>query len=380
MELSIAATKVRGAGTAAATPYKAKCEAKKPREASKVEKKDVHTITSKSTKFSFKTKRTEGGLNLGDSKRLTMKEMQAKEYPFFESDIPRIFEELLKAKMIKLPKAKRLEEAKRSTEPNYCKYHRILGHPIKKCFVFKEKFMDLVRQGAILLEEDKVSTNHVTLTILKKAEVKEPEDFWKRKLKPDAKFYQKRKTDGLQPTERLEAPKPAQPSHPNIGEKVIAALKGLTLPLNQVEKVASTTHKGFVTAVQGPNIKHRTMNPKAYDLLVKAGYDPTKDAAMSRPTPEVKVHGLNETQEKLQRKGYFIKSSTAGLEYISNPPLHVMIKWVSNYHITEVEQGPCTNPGAATRNSVFQRLGATPTIAMRYQQRSVFQMLGKNAN
>ncbi|GAA0141576.1 hypothetical protein LIER_02693 [Lithospermum erythrorhizon] len=390
-----------------------------------------------------------------------------------------MLEELLKAKLIELPEPKSLEEANRSIEPDYCKYHRVLGLSIEKCFIFKEKVMDLARQGAILLEEEKVSTNHETLTILKKVEVKEPEDFWKSKLEPgmkwgdyptdsknedvesfhmyieakdtpeaettseapqtsqgipqsftdtftdenileedgdhncplyisgylcdvkmnkmlvdggsavnilplhtlkllgistedlvneqwakrnvvpstlhqcikyckddmegtikadenpftteeahfaDAKFYQRNMTDGLQPTERPEAPKEAQPSHHDREGEVIEALKKLTLPLTQAEKVVSTTLKGFVTLVQEPKIEHGTINPKAYDLLVKVGYDPTKDAAMSRPTPEVKAHGLNETQEKPQRKGYSIQSSMAGLVSTSKPPLRVLIK------------------------------------------------------
>ncbi|GAA0146006.1 hypothetical protein LIER_06057 [Lithospermum erythrorhizon] len=78
----------------------------------------------------------------------------------------------------------------------------------------------------------------------------------------DAKFYQRKKTD-------------------------------IPQPLTQVEKVVSTTLKGFVTRVQGPKIEHGTMNPLAYDLLVKEGYDPTKDAAMSKSVPKVKPHGLN---------------------------------------------------------------------------------------
>ncbi|GAA0139191.1 hypothetical protein LIER_00789 [Lithospermum erythrorhizon] len=124
MELTIAANRSRDANTAVATPYKAKYEPKKPTEASKIEKKDARAITSRSTKFSFKTKITEGGLNLGDSKRLTLKGMQAKEYPFFESDIPEIFEELLKAKLIELPEIKRPKEANQSTDRDYYKYHR----------------------------------------------------------------------------------------------------------------------------------------------------------------------------------------------------------------------------------------------------------------
>ncbi|GAA0139071.1 hypothetical protein LIER_35023 [Lithospermum erythrorhizon] len=85
----------------------------------------------------------------------------------------------------------------------------------------------------------------------------------------------------------------------------------------------------------GPKIEHGTINPKAYDLLVRVGYDPTKDAARSGSTPEIKAHGLNKTQEKLQRKGYSINSSTTRLGYTSKSPLHVMIKRVANYQITE---------------------------------------------
>ncbi|GAA0165040.1 hypothetical protein LIER_20540 [Lithospermum erythrorhizon] len=102
-----------------------------------MEKKESHAVTSK---FSFKTKRTEGGLDLGEKKCLSLKEIQAKEYPFFDFDIPRMFEELLKAKLIELPEPKRHEEANRSMEKDCCKYHnKIMGHPIEKCFIFKEK-------------------------------------------------------------------------------------------------------------------------------------------------------------------------------------------------------------------------------------------------
>ncbi|GAA0139575.1 hypothetical protein LIER_01092 [Lithospermum erythrorhizon] len=142
----------------------------------------------------------------------------------------------------------------------------------------------------------------------------------------DAKFYQRKKMDGPQPRDGEEAPKETQPSHPNKEEEVIETIKGLTLLLTQVEKVASTTLKGFVTPVQGPKIEHGTMNPKAYNLLVKAGYDPTKDAAMGKSTLEVKTHGLNKTQEKLQRKGYSIKSLTAGLGHTPKPPLRILVK------------------------------------------------------
>ena len=47
---------------------------------------------------------------------------------------------------------------------NYCKYHRIIGHPIQKCFVFKEKIMKLAKENKIDLDFDEVvESNHVTI-------------------------------------------------------------------------------------------------------------------------------------------------------------------------------------------------------------------------
>ncbi|KAL0413497.1 UNVERIFIED_CONTAM: hypothetical protein Sradi_1551400 [Sesamum radiatum] len=58
---------------------------------------------------------------------------------------------------------KRPEEAERKDDPRYCKYHRLVGHAIQDCFVFKDKVMQLARQGKISLEEDSAKTNVVTI-------------------------------------------------------------------------------------------------------------------------------------------------------------------------------------------------------------------------
>ncbi|GAA0170941.1 hypothetical protein LIER_25092 [Lithospermum erythrorhizon] len=44
--------------------------------------------------------------------------------------------------------------------------------------------MDLARKGAITLKEDKVSANHITLTIVQSTEVKVPDNFWESKFIP----------------------------------------------------------------------------------------------------------------------------------------------------------------------------------------------------
>ncbi|KAL0375686.1 UNVERIFIED_CONTAM: hypothetical protein Scaly_0686200 [Sesamum calycinum] len=97
------------------------------------------------------------------SRKLALKEMQVREYPFLDSDVFEIFDDLLEANIIDLPEMKRPEEVERKDDPRYCKYHRLVGHTIQNCFVFKDKVMQLARQGKISLEEDSATTNVVTI-------------------------------------------------------------------------------------------------------------------------------------------------------------------------------------------------------------------------
>ncbi|KAL0313660.1 UNVERIFIED_CONTAM: hypothetical protein Scaly_2914100 [Sesamum calycinum] len=96
-------------------------------------------------------------------RKLTLKEMQAREYPFLDSDVLRIFDDLLEANLIDLPEMKRPEEAERKDDLKYCKYHRLVGHAIQDYFVFKDKVMQLARQGKTSLEEDSAAKNVITI-------------------------------------------------------------------------------------------------------------------------------------------------------------------------------------------------------------------------
>ncbi|XP_070049532.1 uncharacterized protein [Nicotiana tomentosiformis] len=98
------------------------------------------------------------------SGKLTLKEIQEKEYSFLDSDVPAIFEELLELNLIELPEMKRPNEAGKTDDQNYYKYHRVVSHPLEKCFVFKEKVMDLDREKKIVLEDEKASANQVSIT------------------------------------------------------------------------------------------------------------------------------------------------------------------------------------------------------------------------
>ncbi|KAH7846488.1 hypothetical protein Vadar_014552 [Vaccinium darrowii] len=100
-----------------------------------------------------------------ERKRLTLKEMQEKVYPFPDSEVPSMFDQLLDLKLIELPEMKRPEEANKVNDPNYCKFHRLVSHPTSRCFVLKEKIVELASQGKIVLEEEIVATNQTVATL-----------------------------------------------------------------------------------------------------------------------------------------------------------------------------------------------------------------------
>ena len=79
------------------------------------------------------------GWQKNEVRRLNFKKCKQKVYPFLDEDVPNILEQLLQLKLIELPECKWLEDMGKVDGPNYCKYHRIIGHPIQKYFVFKEQ-------------------------------------------------------------------------------------------------------------------------------------------------------------------------------------------------------------------------------------------------
>ena len=94
-----------------------------------------------------------------------MKEMERKTYPFLDSDVAGMLEDLLENKIIDLPECKRLEEMHRVNDLKYCKYHRLVSHPIEKCFILKDLIMNLTKQGKIELDLDDVAeVNCTTVT------------------------------------------------------------------------------------------------------------------------------------------------------------------------------------------------------------------------
>ena len=74
-----------------------------------------------------------------------------------------MLDELLKSKLIQLPELKRPEEANRVNDPNFCKYHRLISHPVEKCFVLKDKIMELYNEGKVEFDDKAASSNLVSI-------------------------------------------------------------------------------------------------------------------------------------------------------------------------------------------------------------------------
>ena len=83
--------------------------------------------------------------------------------PFLDADMPEMLEQLLKLQLIILPECKRPEEMGKVDDPNYCKYHRIISHPIQKCFVLKELIMKLAKERKIDLDFNDVDQSNLAI-------------------------------------------------------------------------------------------------------------------------------------------------------------------------------------------------------------------------
>lgn len=97
---------------------------------------------------------------------LTLKELETKAYPFPDSDVPTIPDELLAKKVIVLPESKRPEEINKVNDSKYCKFHCIIGRLMEKCFLLKEKIMTLISKGKIIIDIDEtVDANHASIVV-----------------------------------------------------------------------------------------------------------------------------------------------------------------------------------------------------------------------
>ena len=52
-------------------------------------------------------------------------------------------------------------------DPKYCKHHRIVDHPIKKCLILKEVIMNLAKEGKTLFDIEEVAASKHAAVILR---------------------------------------------------------------------------------------------------------------------------------------------------------------------------------------------------------------------
>jgi hypothetical protein len=80
----------------------------------------------------------------------TLKQKKTKPYSFRRDKVAQIFRGALKNGLA-LPASKRPEDANKSDEPNFCPYHRVLGHAIEDYWVFKDWVEKAYKNGEITL-------------------------------------------------------------------------------------------------------------------------------------------------------------------------------------------------------------------------------------
>jgi len=76
------------------------------------------------------------------------------ECPYSEFDASEILRKLHEKRLIRLVESRRSKEIGRTNDPKYCKYHRIISHPIEKCKAFKRQVLQLLKERKITLDEE----------------------------------------------------------------------------------------------------------------------------------------------------------------------------------------------------------------------------------
>jgi len=70
-----------------------------------------------------------------------------------------LFKLLQKSNRLKLPEIRRPEEVGKTEDPSYCLYHRMLGHPTKNCYIFKDVLQALIDAEVLKLRPEYKKVN-----------------------------------------------------------------------------------------------------------------------------------------------------------------------------------------------------------------------------
>ena len=88
-----------------------------------------------------------------------------KQYCFKDEHVVSLFKLLHKSNKLNLSEAKRSEEVGKTDDSSYCLYHRMVGHPSKSCYIFKDVLQALIDADALKLhpEQKKVTANMISI-------------------------------------------------------------------------------------------------------------------------------------------------------------------------------------------------------------------------
>ncbi|KAL0461279.1 UNVERIFIED_CONTAM: hypothetical protein Slati_0015500 [Sesamum latifolium] len=151
----------------------------------------------------------------------------------------------------------------------------------------------------------------------------------------DAKYYiaDAKKGKEILPSEEPKSYNSQSIKKNNSSAIEVEVSKGLILPLAQInmKQPSKPPLEGFVPSTQEEReyevvtIDEKGFDPKAFKLLIKAGYNPIEKLSLGKLPPEAagkKLHGLNATQVMLSCR--------------SRPkPIRIVIKRANNNYVVE---------------------------------------------
>ncbi|KAK2985274.1 hypothetical protein RJ640_009787 [Escallonia rubra] len=95
-----------------------------------------------------------------------MKERMEKKYSFSDDLVEDLFEDFMEQDLITLPEVERPHEVGKKEDPKYCPYHRLISHPLKECFILKDKIQELLDSNTIEIPpQEKITSNPVTTMV-----------------------------------------------------------------------------------------------------------------------------------------------------------------------------------------------------------------------
>ena len=91
-----------------------------------------------------------------------------KSYSFKDEHVVSLLKLLQKSNRLKLSEIRHLEEEGNTDDPNYYLYHRMLVHPSKNCYIFKDVLQALIDAEVLKLhpEQKKVTANMTAMSLI----------------------------------------------------------------------------------------------------------------------------------------------------------------------------------------------------------------------